>query len=143
MECLNNEIERIIFHKKHTKANCPVKIKLNVAALRFIAEICRQEPIISFPHNDKIRDLLGINSTTIYEEYNLSPNPVDILSFDNVFLECEFAQIMIFRGKRSGIILNWTMTVDPGFNYVDKSSGGISWYMMESKYIISSICFKL
>ena len=35
------------------------------------------------------------------------------------------------------------MTVDPGFKYVEKFSGGISWYMMLSKDIISSICFKL
>ena len=35
------------------------------------------------------------------------------------------------------------MTVDPGYKYVEKISGGISWYMMQSKDIISSICFKL
>ena len=35
------------------------------------------------------------------------------------------------------------MTVDPGCTYVEKMSGGITWYMMQSKDIISSICFKL
>ena len=35
------------------------------------------------------------------------------------------------------------MTVDPGYKYVVKFSGGISWYMTQSKDIISSICFKL
>ena len=35
------------------------------------------------------------------------------------------------------------MTVDPGYKYVEKASGGISWYMMQSKDIISSICLKL
>ena len=35
------------------------------------------------------------------------------------------------------------MTVDPGYEYVKSFSGGISWYMMQSKDIISSICFKL
>ena len=35
------------------------------------------------------------------------------------------------------------MNVDPGFKYVEKFSGGITWYMMESKDIISSFCFKL
>ena len=50
---------------------------------------------------------------------------------------------MIFKGKRSGIIHNFTMTVNPGYNYVEKFSVGITWYMMESKDIISSIFFKL
>ena len=50
---------------------------------------------------------------------------------------------MIFKGRKSKIIHNWTMTVDPGYKNVEKVSGGISWYMMQSKDIISSICFKL
>ena len=35
------------------------------------------------------------------------------------------------------------MTVDPGYESVEKFSGGMSWYMMESKDNISSICFKV
>ena len=50
---------------------------------------------------------------------------------------------MIFRGERSGVIHNFTMTVNPGYKYVERFAGEISWYMMESKDIISSICFKL
>ena len=50
---------------------------------------------------------------------------------------------MIFRGKRSGIIHNFTMDVDPGYNYLEKFRSGVQWYMMESKDIISSSCFKL
>ena len=50
---------------------------------------------------------------------------------------------MIFKGRNSNIIHNWTMTVNLGYKYVEKFSGGISWYMMQSKDIISSTCFKL
>ena len=35
------------------------------------------------------------------------------------------------------------MDVDPGYKYIEKFQGGVQWYMMESKDIISSICFKL
>ena len=35
------------------------------------------------------------------------------------------------------------MDVDPGYKYIEKSRGGVQWYMMESKDNISSICFKL
>ena len=90
-----------------------------------------------------IRDLLGFNARTLYEEYNLSPSPVDILSFDNIFLECDINHGMIFRGRKCNIVRNWTITVCPGYKNVEKFSGGISWYMMQSKDIISSICFKL
>ena len=73
----------------------------------------------------------------------MSPNPVDILSFDSIFLECDTARGMTFRGKRSGVIHNWTMTVDSGYKFVETFAGVITWYMMESKDVISSVNFKL
>ena len=88
-------------------------------------------------------DLLRFNTTAIYEEYNLSSNLVGTLSFDNIFLECEIAQGMIFKGRKINIIHNWRMTLNPGYLYVEKFSGGISWFMMQSKDIISSVCFNL
>ena len=34
------------------------------------------------------------------------------------------------------------MDVNPGYIYIEKIRGGIQWYMMESKYFISSNSFK-
>ena len=144
IESLNNEIKRIIIDKEYyTEANYPFTIKPNFSTLGSIVEISPQRPIISFMFDDSIRDLLGINATTLYEEYTPSKSPVDIISFYNIFLETDIAQGMSFKGKRSGILHNWTMTVDPGYKYVERFAGGITWYMVESKDIISSICFKL
>ena len=144
IESLNNEIKRIIIDEEYyTEANYPFSIKPNFSTLGSIIEISTQGPVITFVPDDSMGDLLGFNKTTIFEEYNLSPNPVDILSFDNIFLECNIAQGMIFKGKRSGIIHNFTMDVDPGYKYIEKFHGGVQWYMMDSKDIISSICFKL
>ena len=66
-----------------------------------------------------------------------------MISFDNFFPECDISQGLIFKGKRSGIIHNFTMVVDPGYKYIEKFRGGVQWYMMESTDIISSIFFKL
>ena len=144
IESLNNEIKRIVIDEEHyTEANYPFTIKPNFSTLGSIIEISPQGPIISFMFDDSIRDLLGFNARTLYEEYTLSNNPVDILSFDNIFIECNIARGMIFKGKRSGIIHNFTMDVDPGYKYIEEFRGGVQWYMMESKDIISSICFKL
>ena len=93
--------------------------------------------------DDSIGNPVGFNETIIWEEYNLSPNPVDILSFDNILIECDMAQGMIFKRRRSRIIHNFTMDVDPGYKYIDRFRGGVMWYMMDSKDNISSINFKL
>ena len=50
---------------------------------------------------------------------------------------------MIYRGERSVIIPIFTMDVDPGYKYIEKFRGGKQLFMMESKEIISSICFIL
>ena len=90
-----------------------------------------------------IKNLSGFHANTLFEENNLSTIPVDVLSFDNIFLESDIAQGMIFKGRKINIFHKWTLTVDPGYKYVEKFSGGISWFMMQSNDIISSICFKL
>ena len=141
---MNNEIKRIIIDEEHyNEANYPFKIKPNFSILGSIIEISNHGPVITFVPDDSIRDLLGFNKTTIFEEYNLSPNPVDTLSFDNIFLECDVAQCMIFRGKRSGNFHRFTMDVYPKYKYIEKFRGGVQWYMMETKDIISYICFEL
>ena len=141
---MNDEIKRIINEKGHyTDTNYPFKIIPNFSTLGSIVEILKPRPMISFVFDDSIGGLLGFNEILIWGKYNLSDNPVDILSFDNIFIECNIAQGMIFKGNRSGINHNFSMDVDPGYKYIENFRGGVQWYMMESKDFISSICFKL
>ena len=143
IEALNDEIKRIIIDEGHyTELDYPFNIKPDFNTLGSIIEISPQGPVITFVPNDSIGELLGFNKTTIYEDYNFSQNPADIISFDNFFFEADVAQGMIFRGRRTGIIHNFTMDVNPGYKYIERLRGGVQWYMLQSKDIISSICFK-
>ena len=99
LKMLNDEIKRIIIKESYfTAENYPILNKPNFSTLGSIIEI---KPnficgLISFLPDDSIRDLLGSNAVALYEQYSLSPSPVDILSFDNIFLECDIAQGKIF-----------------------------------------------
>ena len=144
IEALNDEIRRVIIDDGYyNETDYPFNIKPDFNILGSIIEISPQGPIISFIPKDSIGTLLGFNNSSIYEEYKFSQNPVDIISFDNIFIETDIAQAMIFRGRRTGIIHNFTMDVNPGYKYVERFWGGVQWYMLQSKDIISSICFKL
>ena len=144
IESLNDEIKRIIIDDEYfTEDTYPFAIKPNFSTLGSIVEISNEESAISFKASDSIGSLLGFNKRTIYDEYNLSDNPVDILSFDNIFIETNIAQGMTFKGRRSGIIFNFVMDVDPGYRYIHKFHGGVQWYMLETNDFISSINFKL
>ena len=121
IKSLDNETKRTIIVKEHyTEANSPFKIKPNFSTLGSIVEISPQGPLIGFVLDDSIAKLLGFNETILWEAYNFSPNHVDILSFDNIFLETDIAQGMTFKGKRSGINHKFTMHVDPGYKYIEK-----------------------
>ena len=144
LESLKKEIKKIIIELGHfTTSGYPILIKPNFSTLGSVIETSNEKSAISFIPDDSIRDLIGFNKTSIYEKNNLSPRPVDIISFDNIFIETDIAKGKIFKGKRSGIIHNFTMDVEPGYKCIEKFHGGIQWYMMESKDNISSINFRL
>ena len=141
---MDEENKRIIIDQGHySEAEYPFKIEANFGTLGSIIEIKPQGSIIGFVYDDSIRNLLGFHETMLFKEYTLSDNPVDILSFDNIFIHTDIAKGMIPKIKRSGTIHNFTMDVDPGYKNIDRFRGGVQWYMMESKNIISSLCFKL
>ena len=50
---------------------------------------------------------------------------------------------MTFKDRRSGKIRNPTVDVMPGYKYIEKVRGGVQWFLMESKNIISSISFEI
>ena len=141
---MNNEIKRTIIEEgQFTETHYPYTIKPDFSKLGSIIEFSRQEPLISFTSDDSIQDLLGFNGSTCFEEYNLLPNPVDVLSFDNFFIETDTAEGNIFEGNRTGILHNFTMDVDPGYENIKKCRGGIQLYSMESKDFSSKISFYL
>ena len=142
IESLENEINRIIIDEGHfTESQYLFQIKPNFSTLGFIVHISPEGPKISFRFDDSITDISAFKLNLIHEEYNLSDYPVDILSFNKKFLECDIGQGMFFKRKRSSILHNFTMDVDSGYKYIEKLRGGVQGYMMESKNFISTICF--
>ena len=98
---MDNEINRLFNEQgPFTEVDYPFFIKPNFSTLGSIIDVFIQEPLIRFLLDDSKRNLLRFNASTLYEEYNLSPNQVGILSFDNNFLETDNAQGMIFKDKK-------------------------------------------
>ena len=80
VENLINEIKTIFIEEElSTEVDYPFLIQPNFSTVGSIIEISTQGPVITFVPIVNIGDLLGFNKTKIYEEYSLSPNPVDIL----------------------------------------------------------------
>ena len=118
IESLDKEIKRILIDTEYyTESTSPITIKPNFSTLGPIIEIKPEaSAVIDIVLDDSVRRLLGFNETILYKEYNLSANPVNIILFDNSFIETNVAQGMIFKGRRSGKIHNFTMNVSPVIN---------------------------
>ena len=133
---MNNEIKKIINDEEHYReSNYPITIITIFSTFQDRTstsniELSTQGSIITFSPDDSIRDLLLFNKTAFYEDYNISHNPVDILSFDNFFFECDIAQGMIFKGRRNGILHNLSLDGDLAYKYIENFRGGFQWHMM-------------
>ena len=93
IEVLDKELQRNIIGEDHFRdANYPLKIKPTFSTLGSIVEIPPQGSIFGFMFDDRIGHFVGFNARTIYEEYNLSTNPVDIISFNNTIIETHIAK---------------------------------------------------
>ena len=78
---------------------------------------------INFTVDDSLRDFLGFELVVLHEKFNSSPNPIDMLSFDNIFIETNIAIGMIFNGKWTGIMYNFTMEVNPVLKWIETFRG--------------------
>ena len=144
IESLKIDMKRITIEDGHfTEANYQFRMKPIFSRLLSHIEISRQKTLFKFLPDDNIKDRLIFNASKVYIEVNLSPNPVDNLSFDNFLLEFDITQRMIFKGRRSGISHNFTMDADPGYKHMENYRRGVQSYKIESKGFLSNISFKL
>ena len=97
----------------------------------------------NFVQDDSIRYFFGFVPVLGYRKYYLKHNPVDKLSVDNVFLETDVAQGLIFRGKQKKRVRILTLDVDPGNGFFENCKEGVQLCMMESKDFISNFSFEL
>ena len=124
MESLSDEIEGNKFKKGcFTPELYPFKITPNFSTLGGFIEI-KPNFIgsgISFLHDDSRREFLRFDSVVIYDQYNLSHNPVEILSFDNMFMETNIAQGMTFQIDLQPILINLRWTLIPVIDTFENS----------------------
>ena len=91
-DSLNDENIKIINKEGYfTEENYPFVIKPNFSTLGSIIEIKPNfiGSQVGFIHDKSIGVLSGFDSVVIYEKRNFSPEPVDIITFDDIFLETE------------------------------------------------------
>ena len=72
----------------------------------------------------------------------MSDNDVHVIPIDNISIQNDFDERMVFKGSRTGAFLKFTIDVNPGYIYIEKFNGGIKWFMIEPVDYISSSFFQ-
>jgi hypothetical protein len=131
---INNEVKRLMVANGHSSINPStfhdyyVHITPNFNTQKSIIQINEEYTAIDFNTWNSIGKVLGFLPRVIMQPFNESDNKVNIISFDNIFIHCDIAQGMILNGKRSTIIHGFSFDVSPGFKYVEKFRGGLSYF---------------
>ena len=76
--------------KKSTEANYPCLIFLTLSVILEIEAEWQK----TFVQDNFVRDRSGFDPIVMYEEFNLPPKRVDVLSFNNFFVETVIAERM-------------------------------------------------
>ena len=61
----------------------------------------------------------------MHDRINLSSNPVDSLSSDNICIEIDIAKGTLFRCRRTGTTHKFMMDIDPSYKNVEKRNCSI------------------
>ena len=128
IESPNIEIKRIIIEEGYfTDAKYPFTIKHIFSTLGSNIESSSNitGSQIAFTPDDIIGDILGITPVVLHEKYILSDYSVIILPFNKISIETNIVRVMIFKGRLTAILHNFTIDDDENYKYVENFAGGI------------------
>ena len=92
--------------------------------------------------SNSLASLFGFVPQILTGSYNTSEDKVNIISFNNVFIYCDIVRGSYLNGIRTHILHSFSLNVSPGFRFVDKFYGGISYKgIINSKEQITLIKF--
>ena len=94
LEAMDLEIKRLmVLNGDSDGETIPITIKQDFSTQGSIMEIIDRWGIY-FTFDSTTRTILGADARVISGKYNLSDHQVDIISFDNIFIECDIAKGM-------------------------------------------------
>ena len=145
---INDEIKRQMEVNGHTKNNPSeyddyyIHLEANDNTQKSIIIILDTNYSVDLTPSNSLASLLGFVPRILTGSYNTSENKVDIISFNNVFIYCDIVRGAYWNGKRTHILHSFSLNVSPGFRFVDKFYGGISYKdIINSKEQITLIKF--
>ena len=92
----------------------------NAPTLGSIINISFATYSIDFTIQNSLAKLLGFNSGILTSGINISPNIVDILRINSIFVNCDIIKGSFVNGSQSPVLYNFFPNVGPGYKIIEK-----------------------
>ena len=92
----------------------------NAPTLGSIINISNANYTIDFTIQNSLATVLGFNSGILTSGLNISPNIVDIIRINSIYINCDAIKGSFVNGSYSPVLYNFFPTVGPGYKIVEK-----------------------
>jgi hypothetical protein len=101
-----------------TTSSYYITILPNAPTLGSIITITNNGYYIDFTVPNSIATLLGFNATILSGAINISPNIVDIININSIYVNCDIIKGSYVNGSNYPVLYNFFPTVGPGYKIV-------------------------
>ena len=95
-----------------------ITISPNTPTLGSIINITNVNYTVDFTILNSLATLLGFNATVLTSGINISPNIVDIIHVNSIYVNCDIIKGSYVNGSYSPVLYNFFPTVGPGYKIV-------------------------
>ena len=95
-----------------------ITISANTPTLGSIINISNANYTIDFTIQNSLANLLGFNASILTSGINISPNIVNIININSIYVNCDIIKGSYVNGTHSPVLYNFFPTVGPGYKIV-------------------------
>jgi len=133
IDTINSEINRLMT----LSGDSGITISANTIALGSVVDIKAATIKVDFTVANWLAPLLGINSVILTSGYNVSPNPVDTITINQILVNCDIIGNSYLNNSPFPAIYSFPINVNTGERFTEQPNNIV--YFPVVKFLVDSI----
>jgi len=133
IDTVNSEINRLMT----INGDMGLTISANTITLGSVVDIKPAATRVDFTVANSLASLLGFGSVVITTGYNVSPNPVDIITINQILVNCDIIGNSYLNNSPFPAIYSFPINVNTGERFTEQPSNIV--YFPVVKFLVDSI----
>jgi len=133
IDAINSEINRLMTINGDTG----ITISANSITRRSVVDIKPATTKVDFTVANSLASLLGFGSVVLSTRYNVSPNPVDIITINRILVNCDIIGNSYLNNSPFPAIYSFPINVNTGERFTEQPNNIV--YFPVVKFLVDSI----